>query len=232
MKYEIQHFQDKKFPIKFHTDRVYAEGNKHHNYKNIQNNSLAEIPMHWHEGLEIWQIVSGEPMVILDTEYIPVMEGDIVVINTNQLHTIRVTEGECLFKVLKIDDVFCKDFGFELEQFFFQNVISDKRISLIFDKITDGFYSGASYYEDIILGVCMELLGVLSRHYKTENKIKDASTLKRTGIIREVTKYISNNFQSQDILSELSTHLNYSTSYLTHFLPEPDKQQWSRYEYN
>ncbi len=220
MKYEVQHFIDGKFPIKFHTDRIYAEGNKQHTHKNIKNNFLTDIPVHWHEGLEIWRIVSGDPTVVLDTEQMSAKEANIVVINTSQLHTIRVTEGECVYEVLGIDHVFCKDFGFELENFFFMNVISDRQLSSIFDIITDEFYSGAPFYEAVILGECMKMLGILSRRYKTEKKPTDASLLKRTGIIREITGYISSNFGSQDILSELSTHLNYSTSYLTHLFLE------------
>ncbi len=220
MKYEVQYFQDGKFPIKFHTDRIFAEGNKHHTHKNIKNNFPNEIPMHWHEGLEIWRIVTGNPTVILDTEPLSAKEGDIVVINTSRLHTIKVTESECVYEVLGIDDVFCKEFGFDLENIFFQNVISDGDLSLMFDKISDEFYSSFKFYEAVILGVCMEMLGNLSRNYRTEKRITDASLLKRTGIIRQMTRYISNNFSSQDILSQLSTHLNYSTSYLTHLFLE------------
>lgn len=214
--YEVQDFSNEKFPLRYHTDRVYGPGSETHSYSNIKGNRFGEIQIHWHEWLEVWRIISGKPAIVLDTVQFSAEAGDIVVINTSQLHTIKVAEGECVYEVLGIDHLFCKDFGFDLQHFNYQTIIRDKQLSAIFDKITDEYYSQKPFYEAIILSSCMEMLGILSRWYTTDKKVIDDTLLKKTDIVRQMTQYISDNYSSQDILADLSEYLNYSKSHLSH----------------
>ncbi len=213
--YERQKFPSENFPIRFHTDRLYYGDRKEHNYQNIKNNRANEIQPHWHEGFELWRIKTGKPTLIIDDKRFKVKEGDVIAINTNQLHGIRVLSGECVYEVLGVEYNFCKTWGFVLDNLYFKNLINDQLISSLFDKISSEQYSQKDFYETIIISSCLEILGILSRNYKIDRPIANA-TFEKLQVVRQMMQYISSMFASQQILKELSDKLTYSQYYLSH----------------
>ncbi len=217
--YQIQKFPEGNFPIRFHTDRLYFGEGKEHSYPYVKNNRQNEIQPHWHESLEILRIKKGNATVTVDDKQLRAKEGEVIVINSNQLHVIRVSEEECLYEVLGLEYNFCIAWGFSPDKFYYKNLINDQRINLLFDKIAKENYGQKSFFQAIITSACMEILGLLSRQYNTQKP--DANTaLEKINIVRQMLQYISNSFQSQNILKDLSEQLKYSPYYLTHIFSQ------------
>ncbi len=217
--YQAQKFPEGNFPIRFHTDRLYFGEGKQHSYQYIKNNRQNEIQPHWHEGLEILRIKKGKCIITVDDKQLFAKEGDVIVINSNQLHVIRVNEEECLYEVLGLEYNFCIAWGFSPDKFYYKNLISDRKINLLFDKIAKENYGQKSFFQAIITSACMEILGLLSRQYNTQKPDSNA-VLEKIQIVRQMMQYIFNNFYSQHILKDLSEQLKYSPYYLTHIFSE------------
>ncbi len=213
--YQVQKFPDGNFPIRFHTDRLYFGEHERHSYPYVKNNRQNEIPPHWHEGLEILRIKKGACTVTIDDTQVYTKEGDVVVVNSNQLHVIRVSMEECLYEVLGLEYNFCKAWDFSLDKFYYKNLINDQRINELFDKIAKENYGQKSFFQAIITSGCIEILGLLSRKYNTPKSVSNA-TLEKIQIVRQMMQYISNRFYSQNILKDLSELLKYNPYYLTH----------------
>ncbi len=213
--YQVQKFPDGNFPIRFHTDRLYFGETEHHSYPYVKNNRQNEIQPHWHEGLEILRIKKGSCAVTIDDTQVYTQEGDVVVVNSNQLHVIRVSQGECLYEVLGLEYNFCKAWDFSLDKFYYKNLINDPRINELFDKIAKENYGQKSFFQAIITSGCIEILGLLSRKYNIQKPVSNA-TLEKIQIVRQMMQYISSRFYSQNILNDLSELLKYNPYYLTH----------------
>ncbi len=213
--YQAQKFPEGNFPIRFHTDRLYFEKNEQHCYPYIKNNRQNQIQPHWHEGLEILRIKKGNCIVTIDDVQVYTKEGDIIVVNSNQLHVIRVSEGECLYEVLGLEYNFCKAWDFSLDKFYYTNLIKDSRITALFDKIAKENYGQKSFFQAIITSACIEILGLLSRKYNGQKPLSNTA-LEKIQIVRQMMQYISSRFDSQNILKDLSEFLKYNPYYLTH----------------
>ncbi len=217
--YEIQKFPEGNFPIRFHTDRLYFVENKEHTYQHIKNNRQNEIQAHWHEGLEILRIKKGKLNITIDDKQFFAKEDDVIVINSNQLHGLKVSDSECLYEVLGLEYNLCKGWGFAFDNFYYKNIIFDQRINLLFDNIAKENYAQKSFFHAMITSSCLEILGILSRRYNSQKPAQNA-TLEKIQIVRQMMQFISSKFDSQNILKELSEQLKYSQFYLTHIFSE------------
>ena len=46
-------------------------------------------PVHWHSAIELIYILNGQGMIMIEGKYYPVVAGEFVVIDSNQLHEFR-----------------------------------------------------------------------------------------------------------------------------------------------
>ncbi len=234
--YQAQKFPEGNFPIRFHTDRLYVGEDERHSHQYIKNNRKNEIQPHWHEGLEILRIKKGTSVITIDDTQLFAKEGDVVVVNSNQLHVIRVYDGECLYEVLGLEYNYCKAWGFSLDEFYYKNLINDQRINGLFDKIAKENYGQKCFFQAIITSGCMEILGLLSRQYNAQKPLS-STKIEKLQLVRQMMQYISSNFHSQNILKDLSELLKYSQHYLTHIFSKitgitvKDYQMQIRFKY-
>lgn len=82
----------------------------------IQN--IAEYPYHWHKTLEITMVLEGEATVNVGGETLLLTENNIVVINSNEIHSIRGKDNKLLF--IQIDQDFCDKTYSDFQFVFFQ----------------------------------------------------------------------------------------------------------------
>jgi len=78
----------------------------------------------WHTNIEIQHIASGEGFVILDNKKIPVSAGDVITVNSGQIHYTG-TESEIVYDCIIVDDGFCRYLGID-EGYSFANVIKSR----------------------------------------------------------------------------------------------------------
>ena len=78
----------------------------------------------WHDNPEIQLCVAGEGFVLIDGEKYPFQKGDIVVVNSNQVH-FTGTDSDLTYHCLILDDRFCKIANLPYQQFRFETAFRD-----------------------------------------------------------------------------------------------------------
>lgn len=218
--YERHNYSDIKFPIKFHRNFVYAEGSPDIPAVMTRNDIIGSGGAHWHEGIEILRMVEGTGNVHINTDAIKAVAGDIVVIGSNNLHRVSISEGKCALDCLIINYGVCTDWGFDPCEISYEVKFRDTEIELLFDKISDGFADKKPFYKCIILANCLEIMALLTRNHISGSATTDATATKKAQLTRQVMQYIARNIGEKITLKSISDELKYSHFYLEHIFSE------------
>lgn len=81
----------------------------------------------WHDNPEIQLCVEGEGFVLLDGERHPFQAGDLIVVNSNQVH-FTGTDTALTYHCLILDDTFCRMANLPYQQFQFATRFQDEEI--------------------------------------------------------------------------------------------------------
>ncbi len=81
----------------------------------------------WHDNPEIQLCVEGEGFVLLDGERYPFRKGDIIVVNSNQVH-FTGTDTALTYHCLILADPFCRMANLPYQQFHFETAFRDEEM--------------------------------------------------------------------------------------------------------
>ncbi len=206
--YERKILSDKEFPI-----QVVMNRQKKRDYI---------FRPHWHEHIELHYVLSGHMEVKLDQQEATAEQGDLVVINSNVLHS-GYCDGTPMETLVLI---------FEMEalshEFFNQNILyepliyGDPQIKEIMLRIYRENEERAIGYRLACKGALMQLLVYLSRNYGRE-MLSDSESMKRTKKLERlntVNQYIEKHYTEQVSNKELAELLHLSEDRFNHLFKE------------
>lgn len=189
------------FPITFQVQELTPQHNK--------------IPIHWHESLELIQCVEGRVEVSIENEKITANDGDIVIINSNELHSFSAISKNCLYNYLKIDTSFFRSFNIDIEALKFKALLRDAYINNFFEGIKVEFLNENDYYKIKVKGDIINLMVYLLRnHMKNEKKLINYDYNEYVTIIKQILSYINKNYQNAISLERLSKEIGVSKYHL------------------
>ena len=130
--------------------------------------------INWHENIEILYCSSGEGYVFINETRYPFKEGDIVVVNSEEIHRVqsnhvnpRCSSGT--FQTLIIDRHFCAECGIPSTTLIFQSHIRDAQIKEAFIRIMDAYkryvHTGEFYEAIHIRALLLDFLCRLCQDY-------------------------------------------------------------------
>ncbi len=172
-------------------------------------------PTHWHEYIEIQYFFNTSAKIFCDDETYEASIGDLVIINSNQMHT-NLGAGFFLFHI----DL--PTFWGERipETLMFQNFIhNDEKVKEIFGHILDEYTTQQEGYAAVIKGYAYHLLAHLMRNYK-KNAIESNHyfrTKNKAQLIEMITTYINKNYFAPISTSTIAETFHLSTQYLCSF---------------
>lgn len=214
--YEVHRYTDVQFPIFFHTDYLQSRNERP---------PLPDVHMfhdscgaNWHEALEILRFLSGRATVLIDGEPYLAKAGDLVVINSNCLHNVLATDGSCLYDCLIIGCELCQEWGFPIAQTEFAAQFTDRQLHRCVGDISQELSEKRPHYKTVVIAKCIEILAQLSRRHTVAADRSAAG--KRPTRIREVLRYITQNFDQPLTLRELGERFGYDRYYLAHSFVE------------
>lgn len=184
-------------PLVFHTDPV-----KRNVYAN------------WHENIEILACIEGEGTLFCDSESHDFTVGDILVINSNQVHRVG-SENGVTYHCFIIDNDFCNKYGIDMTKLRFRTRITDKELYKTFIHIAElicgindenKLYSKAEICSYILLALTM-----LCRDF-TESSVNDYMANDK---IKRAIDYINSNYSSDITLDELANFIGFSKFHLS-----------------
>lgn len=188
-KYEVHSLLDKELPIVFHYDIVEARsylGN-------------------WHEEIELLYCTKGEGQIICDGVEYNVSSGDLVVINTNELHrTFSKTKFE--YYCLIVDTDFLAANQIHIAEIEFENIVRSRQAEALFEKIVEEIDSKSAYRLAAVRAGILNLVIFLARNHAATRKVHFASDEN----IKLAIGYLTSNYQKKLTLEQLSREVGLS----------------------
>lgn len=202
--FEIHRWENPLLPFIFHVDKITAGSYTGEN---------------WHESLEILQITEGEGTLLCDSKSYEISSGDIVVINSNDVHKIA-TDTNIRYNCFIIGASFCLENGFDMTKLKYTTKIKDEKLALLLTNIADEYlrYKGSGQDEFSVTAVRSSLLLAilyLSRNYSEPSGGRGSGV--SSAAIRAGLGYINSNFTKAITLEEISRSVGVSKY---HFLRE------------
>lgn len=188
------------------------------------------IPRHWHESIEISYVLSGKiDQIYIDGKDYVSRQGDVVLINSNAIHSFSVNSGKNRKAVtIFIPNEFIQAAYPDIDQIAFECVsIDDKERESQFEELRRNLNAMVTAYENKendplaylkVTSLSYELIYILLKNFKVDkknsNSIKVRKYLERLNLI---TSFIKENYNQNLTLDLLSSTFYLSSEYLSRF---------------
>lgn len=173
---------------------------------------------HWHEEIELQYLIKGNAQPLCNLQPIHLQKGDILFVNSNELHAGNVAPLKGDFYCFHINkDFFSNHLG--SEHVVFENVIRDEDCSKILDEVIKHSRSGDFRSRIKTSQLLYEFLNLCAdRHVKAvlgENDFR--KYFKRTDKFNDMIKYIEDHSDEPLTVSNIAEHFYVTPSYFAHF---------------
>lgn len=195
-KYERHSYQNKNLPIIFHIDsRI--------------NHKFGMI--HWHENIEILFLEKGVGEVFIDERIVHAKKGDIVVINSEEIHSARNIDEELVYSCLIIDKAFCERMGFFVDEQHICSLVENEEIHKKINSIKKELKEKNDFYIPAVMSEVIEILTDLYRKYQFTKReyVKN----KNIEMVKSGISYIKKHFYEQPSVDDIANHAGYSKYY-------------------
>ncbi|MCF2945412.1 AraC family transcriptional regulator [Paenibacillus tarimensis] len=190
------------------------------------------IPRHWHESVEISYVLTGsiETIYIEGTSYTS-REGDIVVINSNDVHSFTVDpeeDGSALTVIISYE--FLKNNFPDMDRIRFQCISSietDAQQLSRMAKLRETLDTIIAVYRDRdrdplapirMRGLSYELIYMLLGDFAVEKSHAGAiKSQKHLSLLTEITDFIKVNYKQQLPIALLASQFGFTAEYLCRF---------------
>ncbi len=172
---------------------------------------------HWHEHLEILYFLHSGCVFSLDGKSFEVEKGDIVVVNSNEIHSF-VSKEPVPHLFMLIWPEFFQDVDFE-NIILKSHIKNDEFVKECILKMYDEYYKKREGYDMQIKGHAYFLMTHLLRGYTKERISEYEISLKKAKIkrIAVILEYISAHYQENITTAEIAKMCYLSESYLCRF---------------
>lgn len=165
-------------------------------------------PINWHENIEILYCASGEGFVRKNGACFPFKEGDIVVVNSEEVHSLHHSPAGT-YRCIIIDRHFCAECGIPSTSLVFQSHIRDPQMKEAFLQIIDAhnrYIRSGEFYEAVgIRSLTLDFLYRLCRDYLVSEQSEGA--IKRNDALKTAITYIREHLSepiTMDTLTQLT----------------------------
>ncbi len=189
--------------------------------------SVGYVGLHWHRDVEIVLILKGELTVTNSRGRTRLKEGDLMLINSNEMHCYVETE-DSLMVVLQADpDLFSTGGSTPetVELFLWEkNLIpreADRELKNLFARMMLEYWEGGEAHELFCTSYLYRMAGILRRtlpkgRVPAENRDRRSRQLR----IKKVLDYLHSHYMDKIRLADAAGELNLSPHYLSHIVKE------------
>ncbi len=182
---------------------------------------IGSVQKHWHRSIEILLVLSGDMEVWVENEHFTLKENDLILINSNQVH--ETYSNDCVLIALQIRlSMFHMDWLTAETPFFLCNSVIQgnnrhfDNIRRMIAQLIQLNSSTASYTQLLSFSYACRLIYDLFIYFKGE-KPAVVHTRKQMERLRNIIRYIEENYANQITLKDLAAREYLSPSYLSHF---------------
>ncbi len=205
--YEAHNHKDPAFPIIFHLDTM----------RRHQSDFLP----HWHENLELLCVLPGTINVLMDAASITANQGEIIVVNSNNVHYIQSLEEESKYYCLIIDQKLCEELHLDIGEIVFQRLINEKELEEKFKIIYEEFQEKKELYKAKIMSTTVDIIISLYRNYTLqESSLSRQLKNDKIELVKKAIRFIQRNYAEAISISSISDELGVSKYYFCHIFKE------------
>jgi AraC-like DNA-binding protein len=190
------------------------------------------IPRHWHENVEISYVLAGMiDQIYIDGREYKSRQGDIVLINSNSIHSFSVSMGKDRKAItIFISYEFMKTIDRNYDQIVFNCVSVDEKdpirlakfaeLRLLLDSIVAAYLTkdNDSLAHINLTGLSYQLAYLLLKNFKVTKKHSTSiQTNKYLDRLTAITNYIKENYNQDLSIDLLSSMFNLSAEYFSRF---------------
>ena len=176
--------------------------------------------IHLHESLELLYFSDGSCLVLNGDDFMRAEKGDIIVINSEFLHSVRCEEESATYICLIVDSSFCESMGFSTSNVLFQKKFKNGKISNLLEAIVSEQKSQSPYFKESIKINTLSILLELFKNHIEEKKLDEHRLSNKTEITKNVIKYIKKHFREHITISDIEKHCGYTRHYLSRTFKE------------
>ena len=200
-------------------------------------NSSFQVPVHWHDELEIIYIIKGKLNVSINGQNYVGEPGSIFIVNPKELHLMGSDDASIDYYTIlfplefisfQTNDSLENDLLKPLRKgtLIFDSCIFDNSLYDIIDNILKVNSEKNFGYE---LRTRILLLELLSKLISTSDMIKMADSLQVSNIQREIISYIQENYTGSLSLTDLAEEFHMSEKYFSRYFKKHFHLTFSRY---
>lgn len=206
--YEKRIMLDKEFPVDLFMNQIRSRG--------------EYFGVHWHEHIELHYILKGRTAISCNHQVFHAAEGDVVIVNSNEIHTGTSESGKMDAIVIIFD---LDSFSQELVH---QNILftplirGDEWLNHLFASIYQENETKESGYKLACKGLLYQLIAYLVRNYGVRNLSERGSAKRKRDLERlnTVLQYIGLNYQEPITVAQLAAMTHVSESRFGHLFKE------------
>lgn len=212
--YELHAFRELDFPMIFDFYHM--------------NSSFNEVFYHWHIDIELLYFISGSTEITINGDVLIAKAGDVVIINSNHIHYIKLLGEECEYYCLIMDHNFCREIGFDITKTIFSEKTSDSEIINIFNIMIRESTNKQLHWKKAIraLGITMNIL--LYRNQIIANKERILNKNK-SELVKMAIEFINKNLTNEFCLDDIATELCISKYYFCRIFKDITGQTLKEY---
>ena len=195
----------------------------------IKNNNSQSYPIHFHEHIEIYLLVSGGKECFINNKFYKIHDGDILIFKPNQIHRLLRDDNKIFERyIMEINPYYLADSLVREEWFFINNYFNGNEV-IIFsptDEERKNFIKLFSEYLKVnyqnpdptlfhsslrrikFLEMFIYVITILKNHNKAQNEKHMPNSM-----INPILDYLEKNYINSNLTS-VAKHFNISKNYL------------------
>lgn len=185
--------------------------------RTVRPTNLCFGTANWHENIEMIYVTKGEGAIFCNGQEIAVREGDVVVINANQLHTIAAGSEALCHRYLIVDRSFCLANGIDSHGLVFETVIHDTKIKDLLEALDPTYRQKDSqpFRTVEIRSLVLQIMVCLCRDHSLATEVKTDSP-RIVNCIKQAIDYIRASYQKSCSLDDVAEFVGINKYYLSH----------------
>lgn len=177
---------------------------------------------HWHTSVEIFAVLEGALSFFLNEEEYPLKAGELLIINSNEIHSIHAPEKNQTV-VLQIPLRQFEDY-FTAQRFirFSGTLVGETpggappALWELMNRMYAAYVERGSGYEFRVRAVFYEILYLLvTRYRESEAREREIRHSRRLDTLSKITTYMREHYQEDLKLSQVASVFGYSAEYLS-----------------
>lgn len=196
---------------------------------NIFTHTLDRFPYHWHEDIEILFVLKGALEVRVHRDSYKLQEGDIFLVNSNELHFINTITayGKTEVLALQIDSEYLKNHIIDIEKKRFYiypdevgtfNIHIFNEIKYILANMMDLILNKRNLYHLKVEKLLLNLIVILLEHFEIPPKENEYMEIDSDQRLLEILKYMNGNSSNAEFgLQEVAKKFSLNPQYLSRY---------------